>query len=403
MNNFINEQASNTNQKWDNMISRETPLYKRNNDMRSEFERDYTRIIHSTAYRRLKHKTQVFFSPNNDHICTRIEHVNYVESISHTIAKYLGLNTDLTRAISVSHDLGHSPFGHQGEKVLSEISSKDLGYAFWHEKNGLDLVSKIELLENSEDNLENLNLTYAVRDGIISHCGEIDENNLIPRNEFIDLNTYTKPNQYSPYTWEGCVVKISDKISYLGRDIEDAITLGILDKNLNDLYSILGYNGSTKLNNTVIINNLISDLCTNSNPNRGLCFSPKGLQTINAIKKFNVEYIYKNPKVISSINYFTLIINTIYELLKSMYFGMETNKKISSFSNLYPKLCNEFLNWISKYWNINTKLNSEQKLKNKKIFDMNNKNDYYQAIIYFISGMTDNFAIDIYKEIIGFF
>ena len=403
INKFINVQASDTNPKWKNMISRETPLYKRDNDMRSEFERDYTRIIHSTAYRRLKHKTQVFFSPNNDHICTRIEHVNYVESISHTIAKYLGLNTDLTRAISVAHDLGHSPFGHQGEKVLSEISKKDLGYSFWHEKNGLDLVSKIELLENSEDRLENLNLTYAVRDGIISHCGEIDENNLFSRNEFIDLNNYTKPNQYSPYTWEGCVVKISDKISYLGRDIEDAITLGILDKNLYDLYSILGYNQSTKINNTVIINDLISDLCSNSNPDSGLCFSNKGLETINAIKHFNVEHIYNNPKVISSINYFTLIINTIYELLKSMYSEMETDKKILSFSKIYPKLCNEFLCWICKYWNINNQLDYQQKLKNTKIFDIKNKKDYYQAIIYFISGMTDNFAIDMYNEIIGFF
>ena len=88
------------NEKWNNMISRQNELYKRTNDMRSEFERDYTRIIHSSAYRRLKHKTQVFFSPTSDHVCTRIEHVNHVESISYTIAKYLGLNTELTKAIS---------------------------------------------------------------------------------------------------------------------------------------------------------------------------------------------------------------------------------------------------------------------------------------------------------------
>lgn len=87
--------------------------------------------------------------------------------------------------------------------------------------------------------MQNLNLTYAVRDGIISHCGEIDENKLKPRDEYIDLNSYSKPNQYAPYTWEGCVVKIADKISYLGRDIEDAITLGILDEHLDDLYKIL--------------------------------------------------------------------------------------------------------------------------------------------------------------------
>ena len=109
--------ATEKKEKWTNIIKREKELYKRNNDIRSEIERVYTRIIHSTAYRRMKHKTQVFFSPENDHICTRIEHVTYVESISHTIAKYLGLNIDLTKAIATAHDLGHAPFGHEGERV----------------------------------------------------------------------------------------------------------------------------------------------------------------------------------------------------------------------------------------------------------------------------------------------
>lgn len=147
---FKNYAANQNNPKWENMISRKLPLYDRHNDIRSEFERDYTRIIHSNSYRRLKHKTQVFFSPNNDHICTRIEHVTHVESISYSIANYLGLNTELTKSIAVAHDLGHSPFGHAGEKILSSLSKKDLGISFWHEKNGLNLVDFIELLEDSE-------------------------------------------------------------------------------------------------------------------------------------------------------------------------------------------------------------------------------------------------------------
>ena len=185
---FENVAANEKNEKWNNIIKREKELYKRNNDIRSEIERDYTRIIHSTAYRRMKHKTQVFFSPENDHICTRIEHVTYVESISHTIAKYLGLNIDLTKAIATAHDLGHAPFGHEGERVLSKISQRDLGEKFWHEKNGLDFVDKIELLEDNLKNEQNLNLTYGVRDGIISHCGEIDENALVPRKLTIKNN-----------------------------------------------------------------------------------------------------------------------------------------------------------------------------------------------------------------------
>ena len=172
--------ANENNEKYENMIHRELELYKNNSDLRSEFERDYNRIIHSTAYRRLKHKTQVFFSPENDHVCTRIEHVIYVDSISYTIAKYLGLNTELTKAIATGHDLGHSPFGHKGERILSEITQRDLGRIFWHEQNGLHLVDDIELLEDTEKNKQNMNLTYAVRDGIISHCGEVDQNSIRP-------------------------------------------------------------------------------------------------------------------------------------------------------------------------------------------------------------------------------
>ena len=182
-NSLKNQSAVPENSKWDNIIKRENELYSRGNDIRSEFERDYTRIIHSLAFRRMKHKTQVFFSPTNDHICTRIEHVILVESISNTIAEYLGLNTKLTKAIAMSHDIGHSPFGHEGERILSEISKKDIGKTFWHEKNGLEMVDKIILLEDNKQNLQNLNLTYGVKDGIISHCGEIDENSLKPRDE----------------------------------------------------------------------------------------------------------------------------------------------------------------------------------------------------------------------------
>ena len=176
--------ANEDNPKWENMIKREKDIYKRENDIRSEFERDYTRILHSDAFRRLKHKTQVFYSPENDHICTRIEHVMHVESVSYTIAKYLGLNTELTKAIATAHDLGHSPFGHEGERILSEISERDIGEKFWHERNGLEYVDKIELLEDNNKREQNLNLTYAVRDGIISHCGEIDENSITELRRF---------------------------------------------------------------------------------------------------------------------------------------------------------------------------------------------------------------------------
>lgn len=390
--------AREENPKWKNMIRREKELYSRKNDLRSEFERDYTRIIHSNAYRRLKHKTQVFFSPENDHICTRIEHVTHVESISYTIAKHLGLNIELTKAIATAHDIGHSPFGHEGEKILSEFSKQDIGEKFWHEKNGMDFVDKIELLEDNLKNKQNLNLTYAIRDGIISHCGEIDENRLKPRKEYIDLKQYNTPNQYAPYTWEGCVVKIADKISYLGRDIEDAIALGILDEHLEELYNILNYNSNEIINNTVIINKLIIDLCENTTVENGLCFSEEVFKLIKNIKQFNYKNIYLSKRIKPSIRYFRIVLEEIYNTLKNAYCGVDTIKNIEKIEKIYPKLITSFESWLSNYWN----LERNDTAQNDIIFNIENEKDYYKAIIYYIAGMTDNFAVEIYNEIIGF-
>ena len=386
------------NPKWENAIKREKKLYSRNNEFRTDFERDYTRVIHCNAYRRLKHKTQVFFSPTSDHICTRIEHVVHVESISYTIAKYLGLNTELTKAIATAHDIGHSPFGHEGERILSEISKRDIDETFWHEKNGLEIVDKIELLEDNLKNKQNLNLTYAVRDGIISHCGEIDQNNLKPREESIDLNEYKYPNQFNPYTWEGCVVKIADKISYIGRDIEDAISLGILDEHLNELHKMLGLDINEPINNTVLINNFIYDLCENSSIEKGLCFSEKTFELINELKKFNYKHIYRAEIIKPSIEYFKIIINEIYNILKNLYDGNRTYINIQNLKKFYPNLMSSFEEWLQNYWNLERK----EIFKNDVIINMSNEKVYYKAIIYYISGMTDNFAIDIYNEIIRF-
>lgn len=401
MKKFEKYSATPENPKWEQIISRETPLYKRDNDIRDEFERDYGRIIHCNAYRRLKHKTQVFFSPENDHICTRIEHVTHVESISHTIAKYLGLNTELTKAIAVAHDLGHSPFGHEGEHILSEISKRDLDKPFWHERNGLDFVENIELLEDTNNYMQNLDLTYAVRDGIISHCGEIDENCVKPRDKFINLQDYTYPNEYAPFTWEGCVVKISDKISYIFRDIEDAVTLGILDEHIESLLSLLNITSDKKsINNTIVINNLIKDLCENSSPKKGLCFSTEALELMDKIKKFNYKNIYKSKRIKPSTRYFNLVINEIYDLLKSTYSKNCTLENLENLSKTYPKLGLGFLSFLYNYFNFGNR--DSLRLKNKIVFSIENKKDFYQAIIYYISGMTDNFAIEIYNEIIHF-
>lgn len=394
---FENVSANENNPKWNQMIKREQELYSKAGDIRSPFERDFNRILHTNAYNRLKHKTQVFFSPENDHISTRIEHVNYVESISYTISNYLGLNSELTRAIACGHDVGHGPFGHKGEKVLSSISRKELGKPFWHEQNGLNIVDNIELLDDYDGNKQNLNLTYAVRDGIISHCGEIDENSLKPREEVIDLKNYTKPNEYAPFTWEGCIVKMSDKISYLGRDIDDAIEEKLLTNDmLDELANITGI--SSRTSNSAIINRLVTDICENSSPEDGIRLSKTAVEMMDKIKAFNYKYIYGAKRMMPSNKYFELVINQIFDILIDTYDEENTPNKILEMSKYYPNLSNNFYNWIVKYWNIGNRTG----LNNKIIFDINKKEDYIQAIIYYISGMTDKFAIDMYNEIIHF-
>lgn len=378
--------ANPENPNWENIIKRQNSLYKRDNEIRSEFERDYTRIINSKAYRRLKHKTQVFFSPENDHICTRIEHVTLVESISYTIAKYFGLNTELTKAIATAHDIGHSPFGHQGEKIISELSKDFIQKPFWHEKNGLEFVDKVELLETPEGKIQPLDLTYGVRDGIISHCGEINENGLKPRTEYIDLYEYEHPNQYAPYTWEGCVVKIADKLSYLGRDIEDAITLGILDKKLKELHEVLKLDKDVKINNTVILNMFIKDLCENSSLENGLCFSDEKFEMLNNLKEFNYKNIYLSEKTLGSVDYFELVLNKLFWFLSRMNFRDDDMKKIC------PVLADDFNKWLKEFFSLD--------INHRDIIISDN--EFLQAVIYYIAGMTDNFAIETYNKIISF-
>ena len=128
---FASVAMSEKHKNWERITQRENELYSRLDDIRSPFARDYTRILHSLAYRRLKHKTQVFYNAaGNDHICTRMEHVLHVESVSNTIARQLGLNEELTKAIAMAHDLGHAPFGHQGEKIIRKLTKQYLGKNF---------------------------------------------------------------------------------------------------------------------------------------------------------------------------------------------------------------------------------------------------------------------------------
>ena len=402
--------ANADNKRWNLLTQRQKELYDRPDDVRSPFARDYTRILHSTAYRRLKHKTQVFFNIDNDHICTRMEHVAHVESVSNTIANSLGLNAELTKAIAIGHDLGHAPFGHHGEKIISGLCKEYLDTTFWHEKNGLRFVDHVELLSNNYNINCNLDLTYAVRDGIISHCGEVDENAIKPREELFDLEEkYTKAGVYAPATWEGCVVKIADKIAYVGRDIEDAIALGFIDEEArNELVKMARANDEKAINSTVIMHNLIIDICQNSNPDKGICLSEKFLEHLNTIKKYNYKYIYDHERFKPFKSYAELVIKQIFEFLYMTYGGRYSWNILEEKRQYYPLLASSFEKWLAKYCDTDIVPTGELKnealsCENEKIYGrLENKEIYAQAVIDFISGMTDRFAVKLFNELISF-
>ena len=404
---FINAASTPDNPEWEIHTARQTPLYQRKNEIRSPYERDFGRILHCLAYRRLKHKTQVFFNIENDHICTRMEHVQHVESVSCTIAKFLGLNVDLTRAIAAGHDLGHAPFGHEGEIELTKIRKENGMDRFWHERNSLRVIDKIELLENDKRQLDNMSLTYAVRDGIISHCGEVDENGIKPRAEAIDLSDFTEPGQYQPYTWEGCVVKLSDKIAYLGRDIEDAVRLKFIGlPELRKLRQLSKKYGERAINTTVLVHNFIISVCENSTPESGILLSDKYNEMLCDIKRFNYEHIILNKRFDVYKTYVSTVIRAVYETLIGAYSGGDTIRELLGIQHCCPTLITDFTEFLLKYISpeITDKRAGElRRYRNEKIYGrLESREIYAQAVIDFISGMTDRYAVGVYNELLKY-
>lgn len=260
-------------------------------DIRGEYYHDSDRIIYSKSYFRYMDKTQVFTNKDNDHLSRRMIHVQMVSKIARTIGRALSLNEDLIEAIALGHDLGHVPFGHLGESFLNEISLENNEGVFMH---NVESVRNLMFLEN---NGKGLNLTIQVLDGILCHNGEfvIDKYSPVAKNKDKFLSDYY--NCYNsvdniislrPMTLEGCVVRISDVISYLGKDIEDAIMLGVLSKDLlpKSIISILGDNNSD------IINTIVMDIITCSMDKPYITMSASVNQAICDLKDFNYKYIY---------------------------------------------------------------------------------------------------------------
>jgi len=391
---------------WEQAVSRQEELYTRQNDIRSEFTRDYTRILHSRSYRRLKHKTQVFFNVHNDHICTRMEHVLHVESVSSNISEALGLNTELVKAIAAGHDLGHAPFGHSGEKIISGLTEKYLGETFWHEKNGIRVVDKLDLINNPQNVYQNLNLTYAVRNGIIFHCGEVDDNALFPGKEMIDLYGIEKAGESNAFTWEGCVVKLADKIAYLGRDIEDALMLKIITyHDLAPLMKIATEYGQETINTSVIMHEFIVDLVRNSSTENGICLSEEKASLMKEIKDFNVSHIYNHRKLEPFVKYSRLVIETLFDYFMQFYNRRATLSDIKE--NSMDSVLADFYKWLIKYCSAEIIPNEDravcEKYDNYKLYGaLEDEKVYIQAVLDYISGMTDVYAIDSFQSIISF-
>ncbi|MBN1344273.1 MAG: dNTP triphosphohydrolase [Phycisphaerae bacterium] len=277
-------------------------------EFRTDFQRDYTRIIHSRAFRRLRHKTQVFIDPRNDHICTRMEHSLHVASVASTIAQALKLNVDLVRAIAVGHDLGHAPFGHKGERSLNAIAEKhDLSFS--HELHSLRVV---DYLESPYPDHHGLNLTFAVRDGIACHYGEGFEQELRPERQkpYDALLTMTR-GKARPATLEGCVVRWADKIAYLGRDLEDALSLDIVreDDVPQEARDILG------TSNRDIIHSLVSDLVKQGIDGDSLSVSKPVHDALNIFYSFSREKIYKTFEVTRSFEQIDRAMRVVFEFL----------------------------------------------------------------------------------------
>jgi len=265
--------------------------------MRSRFAVDRDRILYSGAYRRYHGKTQVFSFTNliDEEMTNRNLHIAYVSQISRTIGKYLGLNTELIEAIALGHDLGHCPFGHDGEKALSEsCDAAGIGH-FHHNIESLHIVDNISRKGNG------LNLTFQVRDGIISHDGEVHNTQLIPMTDktekdiqaYIDSKKEGKQVSWMPATLEACVVRITDTIAYIGQDIEDAIRYNILAREELPKEQV-EYLGNK---NSQIIETLVKSVIINSYDQDFIAFDTETSEHLLELKRFNYRRIYTDENV----------------------------------------------------------------------------------------------------------
>lgn len=340
------------------------------NDFRTPFSRDVDRILYSLSFQRYMDKTQVFSFKENDHLTKRMIHVLYVSKIARTIGRALNLNEDLIEAGALGHDLGHTPFGHVGEAILNEISLRaGCGY-FNHNVHSVRLLMNIENYGNGK------NITLQTLDAILCHNGELVMGKYEPKwnktkDDFLHdyERTYKDKNtslQLIPMTLEGCVVRISDLIAYLGRDIDDAIRMKLLtwEDVPNNITSVLGKS------NKEIVNSIVTDVINNSLGKNYIKLSNEVFEAIKNLKDFNYKNIYYKAYTEEEKENLKVMLNTLY------------NAYINDLNNN-----NEESNIIKSYLD---NMSDEYK----------NNNSKERIVIDYIAGMTDDYTLKEYNKIL---
>ena len=337
------------------------------NDFRTPFFRDIDRIIYTLAFTRYSDKTQVFSFKSNDHLTKRMIHVQYVSKIARTIGRALALNEDLIEASALGHDLGHTPFGHVGEEILNKISL-DCGEGYFnHNIHSVRLLMDIENYGNGKD------ITLQTLDAIMCHNGELPQSEYHPvkktKEEFLkeyklSYKDKTIIKKLRPMTLEGCVVRISDLIAYLGRDIEDAMRLNIVSfKDIPD--SIKKYLGNS---NRDIVNSLINDVIENSLDKSYIKVSDEVYNAIVDLKDFNYKNIYAKAYTKEERISLERMLNTLFNCYMN---DLKYNNKDS--------------NIIKSYL---SNMSDEYK----------NSNSHERIVIDYIAGMTDDYCRSEYNK-----
>lgn len=332
------------------------------NEFRPAFSKDTDRIIHSMSYTRYIDKTQVYSFVENDHISHRVLHVQLVSKIARTIGQSLNLNQDLIEAIALGHDVGHTPFGHAGERFLNEICIKEGIGCFCHNAQSVRALKSIE----------NINITLQTLDGILAHNGEILQHEYKPKNKskeqflqeleecFKDENASRK---IAPMTLEGCVVRISDVIAYIGRDIEDAITVGTIKREdiPLDITKVLGNNNSS------IVDNLIKDIIMNSIGKGYIAFSKEIYNALMKLKEWNYKNIYNSEEACKN-----------EDILKEYFY----------------KLYNDYLNYLDNPSEVGN-YSKDRLLKsiNQRSKEYKEKTSIKRMVIDYMAGQTDSFFL----------